>query len=102
MTYEEALEFAKGGLEIYEKDYSELTEQIEFQKLVIKAMEKQIPQKLNGSQGYNLKIHNRCPSCDYDLYYFCEADVDWVDWVDKEYMPKYCPECGKALDWSED
>lgn len=65
MNYEEVLEFAKGGLEVYEKDYSELTEQIEFQKLVIKAIEKQMHKFVNCPKGFQGTRDTRfyCPIC---------------------------------------
>lgn len=62
MTYEEALEYAKGGLEVYLKDYPELTAQIEFQKLGIEALERAIPKK-PFVEPYFYGKYYRCPTC---------------------------------------
>lgn len=91
MTYEEALEYAKGGLEIYQRDYSELITQIEFQKLVIKAFEKQIPMKYEIFNG-----QASCPNCKI-LFGDNETLKKLIHW-----NMDYCKYCGQAIDWSTD
>ena len=55
-------------------------------KIIVSALEKQIPKKpnisLKGTTGWNTKCH--CP--------ICRAFVS---------NGKYCSECGQALDWSD-
>lgn len=90
MTYEEVLQYAKGGLEVYQRDYPELITQIEFQKLVIEALEKQVPKKpivfVSDRYDYPEEAY-RCSICNSD---------------NGEYLYKgqrYCDECGNAVDW---
>ena len=53
-------------------------------ELAISALEKQIPKKPHGVDGFHNSEH--CEICEKELY--------------EKY--NYCPECGQALDWSED
>lgn len=94
MTYEEVLQYAKGGLEVYQRDYPELTTQIEFQKLAIEALEKQIAKKPNYVQyDGNHKIGNyHCPACEKIL------ELEPIDHNEKV----FCLHCGQAIDWSDD
>lgn len=87
MKYEEALEYAKGGLEVYLRAYPELTTQIEFQKLSIEALEKQTPKKpvkVEKDWGHIMFI-DACPRCKITAPY-----------------SNFCPFCGQAIDWSEE
>lgn len=66
---------------------------ISYAKLSIEALEKQIPQKpdLEGDGYWNGELvydTGYCPRChqDYEIEYN---------------TPKYCLNCGQALDWSE-
>ena len=59
-------------------------------KAATSALEKQIPKKplqVENSIGYN------CPGCGQ-----CCGYVDVLSWT----MPKYCIECGQALDWTDE
>ena len=79
MTNEEAIERLKEGepfSEIYNKDWEET------KYLSIKALEKQIPKKLNKMWGVFC-----CPECGYGQ--------------DEIKRFKYCQSCGQALEWGE-
>lgn len=60
-----------------------------YAQLSIDALEKQIPQKVIN-EGYFYGYTHRCPACN--------SHVDEGSYGTK---PKYCNECGQALDWSE-
>lgn len=51
----------------------------------IKALEKQIPKKVNNREEHADYIEGNCPDCDLPV-----CDVD-----------NYCSTCGCLLDWSE-
>lgn len=51
----------------------------------IKALEKQIPKKVNNREEHADYIEGNCPDCDLPV-----CDVD-----------NYCSKCGCLLDWSE-
>ena len=51
----------------------------------IKALEKQIPKKVNNREEHADYIEGNCPKCDLPV-----CDVD-----------NYCSKCGCLLDWSE-
>ena len=83
MTLEEAIDFILNKIQIDVRFCSD--EDIEKTeaalKLAISALEKQIPKKLKDD-GWLY-----CPICGRDVL------LDRFD---------YCPDCGQALDWSED
>ena len=87
MTYEEVKKIRNNG-EIEHAIIREL------QKLIDVAIEKQIPKKprfegdgyWRGELVYDTWI---CPNCDTDY----EVGTD---------THKYCPNCGQAIDWSEE
>ena len=87
MTYEEVKKIRNNG-EIEHANIREL------QKLIDVAIEKQIPKKprfegdgyWRGELVYDTWI---CPNCDTDY----EVGPD---------THKYCPNCGQAIDWSEE
>ena len=101
MTYEEAIKEAKIQINVYESmilynkdfepknDNSNYERKIEFLKMVIEALEKQVPKEPNyegdgysdGELVYDTWV---CPNC--GKYY----EVDYDDY-------KYCPECGQAI-----
>ena len=60
--------------------------------LAIESLEKQEPKKPNETDAYPHRVY--CPNC------------YWTFWYNKENiirdMYKYCPDCGQAIDWSED
>lgn len=60
-------------------------------KLIIEALEKQIPKKPINEECYYL-----CPCCRGDLG-VSDDDI----FIYELSMPKYCSNCGCALDWSE-
>ena len=88
MTYEEAIKYAKENILAY------TSEMAEFEKMAIKALEKQVPKMpdyegdgySDGELVYDTWI---CPNC--GKYY----EVDYDDY-------KYCPECGQAIDFGEE
>ena len=87
MTYEEVKKIRNNG-EIEHANIREL------QKLIDVAIEKQIPKKprfegdgyWRGELVYDTWI---CPNCDTDY----EVGTD---------THKYCPNCGQAINWSEE
>jgi len=87
MTYEEVKKIRNNG-EIEHANIREL------QKLIDVAIEKQIPKKprfegdgyWRGELVYDTWI---CPNCNTDY----EVGTD---------THKYCPNCGQAIDWSEE
>lgn len=101
MTYEEAIKEAEIQINVYENmilynkdfepknDNSNYEHKIEFLKIAIEALEKQVPKEPNyegdgywdGELVYDTWI---CPNC--GKYY----EVDYDDY-------KYCPECGQAI-----
>lgn len=60
-------------------------------KLIREALEKQIPKKPINEECYYI-----CPCCRGDLG-VSDDDI----FIYELSMPKYCPNCGCALDWSE-
>lgn len=60
-------------------------------KLIREALEKQIPKKPINEECYYL-----CPCCQSDLG-VSDDDI----FIYELPMPKYCSNCGCALDWSE-
>lgn len=57
----------------------------EVREVAIKALEKQIPKKVNNREEHADYIEGNCPDCDLPV-----CDVD-----------NYCSKCGCLLDWSE-
>ena len=53
--------------------------------MAIKALEKQIPKKVNNREEHADYIEGNCPDCDLPV-----CDVD-----------NYCSKCGCLLEWSE-
>lgn len=78
--------------DIYDRDKEAL-------KFAVKAVEKQIPKKLNIHEIldespdciYKDYLYN-CPSCN-----FCYGEID-----EKMFKVRCCPICGQMLDWSGD
>ena len=56
----------------------------------ISALEKQMPKKVELTEDCCI-----CPCCRFDMMGVYDFSND--DTTD----PKYCPECGQALDWSD-
>lgn len=81
MTHEEALEFAKGQIEVFGGTMNE------FLKVTIKCIDKQIPKKLEDFKTRdNEWIGFTCPRCAafYSLY------GKFID-------SNYCPNCGQRV-----
>lgn len=57
----------------------------EVRETAIKALEKQIPKKVNNREEHADYIEGNCPDCDLPV-----CDVD-----------NYCSKCGCLLDWRE-
>lgn len=82
---------AKEVLEIRAKDpqkaFRSEIDWDEVQNIITGALHKQVPIKPDGD-GYNEPW--LCPTCDYNLS---------MHVVNTDSRPKYCCECGQALDW---
>ena len=89
MTEKEALEFFEGFIKT-----APVNPYTQSAKLAIKALkEKQIPKRAISIYKGNYK----CPTC--------ENYIDITDddlYVYEIEPPKYCDECGQALDWSDE
>lgn len=91
MTNKEAVKYAKENILAY------TSEMAEFKVLAIEALKKQIPKKparrtiyAEHWQGYyTIRV---CPVCGVDTPVPRELE-SWEFW---------CPDCGQALDWSEE
>lgn len=87
MTAQEAIEILK-----HEHDYAQLLSYVnEALKMAISALEKQIPKKPINEECYYI-----CPCCRGDLG-VSDDDI----FIYELSMPKYCSNCGCALDWTE-
>lgn len=96
MTDKEALERTVNYIERQTKDervYSSKDENIDFAETIKKALEKQIPK--GAISAY--KGNYNCPTC---KKYINITDDDLCAYGIEP--PKYCDECGQALDWSEE
>lgn len=70
---------------------------VEAATLAISALEKQIPKKPNSSEIWLAGIFSEyseteysCPKCDCGLR------------KNDKYKDNYCPDCGQAIDWSDE
>lgn len=87
MTYEEAIEILQE-----ERDYAQFSKYVKDAiKIAISALEKQIPKRVIRPYKGNYK----CPTC--ENYIYITDDDLYVYGIEP---PKYCDECGQALDWS--
>lgn len=79
MTYKEArYRLLKSDMPIVHSD------QMDYDSICLKALNKQISEKpIKVQIGFRYKY--LCPSCNLD-----------------EIWTKFCPECGQAIDWSEE
>lgn len=87
---------AKKALELlndveFSEKYQGVQEYAEMLIVCKEALEKQIPKKPIDAGYYYM-----CPCCLCDL----GASNDDI-FIYKCPIPKYCPDCGQALDWSE-
>lgn len=85
MTYEKAINTIKHGCIYRDKQGSEALE------IAVIALEKQIPKTPSLDIIYPSGIKSyKCPVCEKG----CLVRTDL-------YCPKYCSNCGQALDWSD-
>ena len=65
---------------------------IEFVRIAINAVEKQIPKKVNlrHIRKYDGFDDGECPNCGMSVSRDCDGD------------DVFCPDCGQKLDWSDD
>ena len=98
MTAQEALkDIIQSGIELGAGDYVD----VEALKIAVKALKKQIPKKPD-TENINRGIH---VSGEYDIdsNYICPSCKSVVgDYESEDIWYKHCPECGQALDWSDD
>ena len=71
-----------------------ITNQCEY-FLAIKALEKQIANKPYVQQDDRNNDCMECPFCDSFIGYECDCR-------DEHYQIDYCPNCGQAIDWSDE
>lgn len=98
MTAQEAIkDIVETGIELGAGDYVGL----ESLKTAVKALEKQIPKKPN-TETINRGI-DVSGEYDNDSNYICPSCKSVVgDYESKDIWCKHCPECGQALDRSDE
>ena len=64
-------------------------------QMAIEALEKQIPKKPKETDAYPHRLC--CPTCHWTLCFNKEN----ADGYRMMHMFTYCPECGQAIDWSD-
>lgn len=93
MTYQEANALVDDFSFVYNGKSISKEALIECREVIHKALEKQIPKK-----PYKRKEHKQndyyCAVCRY--YLGDEMELKFVG-----LQPKFCPNCGQALDWSD-
>lgn len=67
---------------------------VENLEVVIEALEKQVPKKVDFEEDVTEDMCAECPSCGSFLGY-------QVDCLDENYQLDYCQHCGQKLDWTE-
>ena len=87
MTYEEALKHIEISLMLCES-MNVFSDNADFWKTAKKAVEKQIPLKVKNREFESAS----CPICGTTVLMLAN---------ELEYE-KYCPQCGQALDWSDE
>ena len=117
MTESEAKGFVQGKLNcmkkcnVFEREHSYNTDlcdnceycysqgnfgnQKEAFSVAINALEKQIAKKPYVQQNDRNNDCLECPSCDSFIGYECDCR-------DEHYQIGYCPNCGQAIDWSDE
>ena len=96
MTPNEAIETIKIAIADVEGNYP-LDYSIAFET-AIEALEKQIPKKPGATEDYPHRLY--CSNC----YYPFERNKSEIDLIREHFIVgnKYCPDCGQALDWSDE
>ena len=77
------------------KQNKALPDSIEAMDMAIKALEKQIAKKPYIQQDNRNNDCLECPFCDSFIGYECDCR-------DEHYQIDYCPNCGQAIDWSDE
>ena len=93
MTYQEANTLVDDFSFIYKGESISKEALIECRELIHTALEKQIPKRVIRPYKGNYK----CPTC--ENYIYITDDDLYVYGIEP---PKYCDECGQALDWSNE
>lgn len=60
-------------------------------RVAVKALKKQIPKKT--THPYKYCLNHQCSTC---------GDWEWSTYISGKWKPNYCPNCGQALDWSDE
>lgn len=94
MTSKEAIKILQSQLHLDCKADLAIKE-LEARIVAIEALEKQIPKKPYIQQDDRSNDCMECPSCDSFIGYE-------YDCRDEHYQINYCPNCGQAIDWSEE
>jgi len=89
LTTEEALQELKAsivgqGFQCHPETYKE----------AISALEKQIPKRLTSRQKNRTRVSGKCPTCGRN--FSLESIIYYRQ------NTKHCPNCGQAIDWSEE
>lgn len=102
MTKEEAIEFTEINVSNYcneclctDVNKCAKCARTEWKRLVVDALEKQTPKKPKETDAYPHRLY--CPCCSWTLCYNKEN----ADGFRMMNMFLYCPECGQAIDWSD-
>lgn len=100
MTYQEANALVDDFSFIYKGKSISKEALIECREIIHKALEKQIPKKpitetvnrgISVSGEYDIDFNYLCPNCNTVVGDYETGDAFY----------KFCPDCGQALDWSE-
>ena len=99
MKPEESVKILQERIDLIKQDWSDIADLVEYQKALeraVKALEKQIPKKVNNLSeiyldfgvGKKIKVGacGNCPNCNYNI----------------DIVSKYCTRCGQKLDWREE
>ena len=87
MTESEAIEFIKERIALIDSNYTDILDYKEALQISVKALEKQIPNKLINTCQY---VSGCCPNCKKYI-------SDWLEY--DKFM--CCPYCGQKLDFGE-
>lgn len=93
MTYQEANALVDDFSFVYKGKSIPKEALIECREVIHKACEKQIPRKVDKIKECRQKDYY-CIVCGYHL-------GDEMELKYAGFQPKFCPNCGQALDWSE-
>lgn len=97
-----ALAYFRGRTVMWDNPTPDVADAVDVADLAISALEKQIPKKLKTEmlqtniQGYLYK--DKCYVC--PLCGIFRGDADYQP--EKIIKYQFCPNCGQALDWSDD